>query len=125
MAWSARGGGRVARGPRGGKAVAMTIQPVWSGDLLQIRVAVTKDDASKDFSAATAEAAAQRVGTPETVAAARAIISDTGGASFDVDVTFEAGTLAAGVWVLQVRLTLGGDVQTVADVPITVTDSIL
>jgi len=99
------------------------IEPVWSADTLQVRVTVTKDDAATDYSAATVDAAARSVSTGAVVEATSSTVTDAAGSTFDIDLTFAAGALAAGVHVLQVQVTLSGILSTVGEYPVTVNRS--
>lgn len=103
----------------------MTISPVWEADKLQIRCTVTKDDAQKDFSTGSVDAAAQSIRDAAVVTADAAVIADDGpgAATFTVDLTFAANAFRAGVWNLQVQVTLGDAIQTVAQEAMTVQPS--
>ena len=89
----------------------------YEGDTLAILVAVSEDGVAKDLTGATVNAVAQRAdgrSNPD-VSGVAALVSEAGGT---VSIDFDAGDLAAGLWRLQLRATLGGETQTVAEVEV-------
>jgi hypothetical protein len=92
----------------------------WAADTLDISVPVTFEAGSAitALTGGTVVAHAARAG----VAAVDGVATIESASA--VRVLFEAGTLSAGVWQLQVRVTVSGVVQTIVDTAITISPSI-
>lgn len=93
----------------------------WEADGLRLAVDVQIDAAAQieGLTGGTADAVARREFSGGTVAGAAAITAPT-----EVTVVFPPGTLAAGQWLLQVRVTVGGETQTVLEDRVTVAASL-
>lgn len=98
----------------------MTITSYEADDLI-INIPVTFDAGSEitDLTGGAVEAYAQRAGAERIAATAAAITSES-----SAKVTFADGTLAQGVYTLQVRVTVSGVTQTIADEVLTVGASV-
>ena len=99
----------------------MTNLTTFEDDDLIIRIPVTFEPGSEitSLTGGTAEAVAQSTSGAVITANAAAI---TGGS--EIRVTFNDGRLPAGVYALQVRATVSGVTQTVAEATVTVYPSI-
>ncbi len=96
------------------------IGQTWVADGLRlaVEVAIDPDAAIGSIAGGTAEVVARRDFGGEIVAGAAEITGNT------VIVTFPAGALAAGTWLLQVRVTVGSETQTVLSDRVTVQASL-
>lgn len=104
----------------------MTLRRIVEGDALSYTVTVLDEDGVTpvDLSAATVAAAARM--TLPTWATGRVDATSatiTNAAAGEVTVTYGAGALAAGSWEMQLRVTLGGQPQTVSREPVQVVAS--
>ena len=100
--------------------MAITLEPIWEGDSLPVKVTVLDSGgpARKDLTGATIEMSAESDGT-----VVNAAISEDDLVQGEFTGQFAPGVLWFGQWYIQARVTLVGEVTTVGDATVTVQKS--
>jgi len=102
--------------------MAEQIEEMWAGDSLSLRVTVQDRNTGSVVSIAGATVSAVAECRGQKVTASSASITDGAGGVCVVD--WAAGALSQGVWTIQVRVTDGASVDTVAEREVTVKRSL-